>query len=215
MAHSLGGQSAYKYGTLYPETVEFIVNFDGLYLPFLWRDLKFQRHLIEEYLKFSSVDQSVEPPSYEMEELKQRLYESSRQTIEVKSASHLLKRNVKPSAVNPDRFYVTRDPRLRQGFHFLGSKEEIYDDAKQVTFPLCLVVPDGNSPFFDKDNEYFQKVMQRLAKTSRHLEVHHLQGTHHLHLNNPEVVADVVNSFIEKNAEKKRDFDAASFNLFV
>ena len=44
--------------------------------------------------------------------------------------------------------------------------------------------------------ENYQKVLDIIKKTARIFEYHEVEGAHHVHLNNPERVAPIINQFI-------------------
>ena len=44
--------------------------------------------------------------------------------------------------------------------------------------------------------EYYEKVLDQIKLGAKKFEYHKVEGTHHVHLNNPERIAPIINNFI-------------------
>lgn len=155
--------------------------------------------------KFIELDKNQEKvsPDYTLDELKQRLFIGSNESINLEYCEYILKRNCAPSLQSPGKYYLTRDLRLKPGFQFQNWRENILDEAEQITFPLCTFIPSFGSPFFT-DSELFEDFINCLRKKSRDFKIHFIESTHHMHLNNPELVCDKVDQFIKANDLENR-----------
>ncbi|XP_026477131.1 probable serine hydrolase [Ctenocephalides felis] len=108
---------------------------------------------------------------------------------------HLLQRCVAPSHSDPKKFYFTGDKRLPSMIVGGINQESIISLARNINLPF-LAVKATNSPYFE-DKKYYYEVLDVLKKN--HLfEHHYVEGTHHVHLNEPEKLKDIINGFITK-----------------
>ena len=44
--------------------------------------------------------------------------------------------------------------------------------------------------------EYYEKILDQIKLGAKKFEYHKVEGTHHVHLNNPERIAPIINNFI-------------------
>lgn len=45
--------------------------------------------------------------------------------------------------------------------------------------------------------EYYSKILEKIQRGARRFEYHEVEGTHHVHLNEPEKVAPIINNFLK------------------
>ena len=109
----------------------------------------------------------------------------------------LLKRNIKKSEKHPQKYFFTRDSRLKNNFGPDPSQEISIELAKRVKMPY-LFIKATDSPFYERKMYYDQIV--DILKTNPDFELHNVEATHHLHLTHPELVAPIITEFLNKNA---------------
>jgi pimeloyl-ACP methyl ester carboxylesterase len=129
---------------------------------------------------------------------KKRYYDSYEQALKsrlkvnkmlVSSCEALLNRGLQ----NIDDAWCWRtDPRLMLPSALQLSEEHVLAFLKQITCPSMIVRPNPGFPFPE------QTIIQR-TKVVRNLEIERIEGHHHVHLDNPEIVATLINRFLEKN----------------
>lgn len=106
-----------------------------------------------------------------------------------RSVKALVDRNLKQT----DSGYVWRnDPRLLLTPLLMLTEEDIETFLQSITCPTCLIRPDDGWPFSET---LFNSRTQCVAN----LEVHRMPGQHHVHLDDPEGVRDILLPFFKEN----------------
>ncbi|ENN73370.1 hypothetical protein HUJ04_000184 [Dendroctonus ponderosae] len=199
MGHSLGGITAYSYTMLYPQQVDFVLCLDGA-KPLVQKNRSsLMAKNLQAFLRNNAYAMSAEePPSYSLEEMKQRVHLPNRRSVAVEFAPYLLYRNIEPSRRSPGQFYFTRDPRLRTGALMGFPQEEIVTEAHHITCPIFLCKSTEGSYFEEKEN--FYQVLDVLRRSSAHCDFQYVEGTHHAHLNQPEGLAPQLRQFLARRS---------------
>ncbi|KAF5283165.1 hypothetical protein FQR65_LT02677 [Abscondita terminalis] len=198
LGHSLGGIFNYLYVMLYPETIDFIINFDAV-KPLVFEDKKIERMIksVETFLRYESIIESEsEPRSYTFEELERMLHEGSRKSVSLECCKYILERNIAPSKLEPHKFVITRDLRVKVPPLLGMVQKDIVERTKSITCPY-FVSKSSESPFVE-NKKYTLEVVDILKEVNKDFWLCEVEGTHHVHLNNPERVAEVVIPFIKK-----------------
>lgn len=100
------------------------------------------------------------------------------------------------------KYYFTRDPRLKMNIPNMFSQEQIVRDAEQIKTPIFIAKCKESSYYEPKEN--FYKVLDVVKRTSPDCDFHYVSGKHHAHLCNPEVMSDLINSFIARHNSADR-----------
>lgn len=199
IAHSLGGVLSFIYGGLYPDHVDMLIAFDG-FRPHTKSPEKTLEALRNDIDSFMVADErnrkKSEPPSYPYDELIQRTHEGSRRSIAKETAHHIISRGVAKSAFNPDKYYFTRDGRLKGNIATAINHEVAMELAKKIQFPY-IAIEASKSQFFDTKEKNLEFI-NFLKSNNPNFEHHVVDGTHHVHLNHPEKIIDIVNKTINK-----------------
>jgi len=203
MGHSLGAISCYMYSMLFPDSVDFLVCIDGVKPLQKADNLPRMAKGIDELLKFDDqLRATEEPPSYTMEELKQIMGEVNFRSIEIEHCHHILNRNIAPSKTNPGKYYFTRDPRLKSRLILNWPHEELVESGKRATFPMFMS-KSIDSPYYENKQNFYD-LLEVLKKTSADCQYYYVEGTHHVLLNNPQVLYKLINDFIAKHNKQDR-----------
>ncbi|RZC41843.1 serine hydrolase [Asbolus verrucosus] len=203
MGHSLGGITSFMYTMINPKNVDFLICLDGAKPMVPENALARIARNIEKFPRYEQFERSSkEPPSYTMEEIKQKICTPNKNSVAFEHSHHLVQRNVAPSKINPGKYYFTRDPRLKVGELMSWPQEESVAHAKHMTCPMLIAKAIGGSYYEVKEN--FYQVLDILKVSSVDCQYHRLEGTHHFHLNNPEILSHVINKFIEKHNVQDR-----------
>lgn len=109
---------------------------------------------------------------------------------------HLLERSVGQSKSDPNKYYFTRDKRLASIIFPGLNQEAIISLAEKINMPF-MAVKSTTSPYYE-DKKYYYEVLDVLKKNSL-FEHHYVDGTHHVHLNEPEKLKTILNDFIVKH----------------
>lgn len=66
---------------------------------------------------------------------------------------------------------------------------------------LYILISATNSPYYE-DKHYFNETITVLKKYNENFTWHLVEGTHHLHLTNPNSILKLVSNFLTKNRLK-------------
>lgn len=70
-----------------------------------------------------------------------------------------------------------------------------------MTLPMFITKSHGGNSLI---NQNFHAVLENLQKTSVDCAFHCVEGTHHMHLNDPENLVELLNDFLTKHVAKDR-----------
>ncbi|KAB0794439.1 hypothetical protein PPYR_11278 [Photinus pyralis] len=198
LGHSLGAILCYVYSTMYCDTVDFLICIEGL-KPLVFEQNKLQRMIqnAENFLRYDEIMvQNKEPPCYTFDEMEKILHEASKKSINVDKCRYILERNVAPSTREPNKYHFTRDLRLKVGPLLDMAQKDVVADASNCTCPLIMFKCTRTS--YVEKKEQTLEVIDVLKKCNHNMEMHAVDGTHHVHLNNPERVSGLISGFIKK-----------------
>ncbi|EDW33145.1 GL24626 [Drosophila persimilis] len=200
MGHSLGGIMAFIYATLAPHTVDMVISLDIL-LPIpddaRGKDVdtfgrNMEKHLVED--ERQEEGNLREPPAYTLPELRKVLSKGSYNSVPPREAQHLLYRQVAKSQLYPDRFFFSRDARVKFYYHIFLEKGLAAEMARRIQRKPYLIIKGSLSPFV---GPHCDEAIAILGKNNPHFELHEVQGgTHHVHLHAAEECAQYIGPFI-------------------
>nr|XP_029724787.1 probable serine hydrolase [Aedes albopictus] len=206
LSHSMGAVLQYIFAAVFPEKVDLMISLDSL-KPQVSSPENIIYRLTNSIPQLMVADlrnqQKSEPPSYTYSEMVDKLHEATYNSISRETCPYLLHRNIKKSLKYPEKYFFTRDSRLKysMGMHF--SHEVILDMAKQIKMPF-LFIKAKQSPYFE-EKKYYEQVIGQLKTVNPYFEQHLVEGRHHVHLSNPERVAPIVTAFLSKYWSKDED----------
>lgn len=205
LGHSMGAIIAFTYAGLFPNNIDLLICIDGM-LPIvrladLCVDLlAFKCEILLETDQQDDIEPTIEPPSHTYAGLIERLVKGSDGIITAESAPYILQRGAKQSAFYPKKYYFTRDRRVRY-MHEDHYNDDVYMEmAKRNTVPYLFI--KCTNDYFDL-NANIWKIVELLRKNNKYFEIHEVSGNHHVHLNNPEKIADTISTFLLKYRLKK------------
>ncbi|XP_030635815.1 serine hydrolase-like protein [Chanos chanos] len=195
IGHSMGGNVAGRISALYPEMVEALVLLDSY--GFYPTDMKEMNGCMRK-----GIDEMIQ---YEKEEKKERVYtyEKAKQRLmganpylSEQSAQILMERGVVEAEGG---VMFTRDFRINLTNIARTSLEETLYLQSKIQAPVLLVLADnGLDKIFAVPDGY----ADALRKGYQRGTVVTVQGDHHVHLNNPEVVAPIITDFLQKHTSE-------------
>ncbi|XP_030372624.1 probable serine hydrolase [Scaptodrosophila lebanonensis] len=198
MGHSMSSINGFVFSALFPDKVDMFIGLDVLKPP-----IRSPRHIVtglserlENALKVERRNRiGTEPPAYEWDQLVERLHLGTDKSVSMEACKFLLQRNAKPSTHEPHKYYFSRDSRLKNSLFYTLSIDVPLEMASRITCPH-LFIKAKQAPYYER-KEYYDATLAALRKNSQ-FEYHEVDGTHHVHLNEPEKVASIINSFINK-----------------
>ncbi|TDG52655.1 hypothetical protein AWZ03_000888 [Drosophila navojoa] len=198
MAHSMSSLNGFVFASLFPDKLDMLIGLD--ILKPLIRSPKYIVNMLSERLSDSlklerRLRSNSEPPAYEWDQLVERLHHGTDKSVDLEACKYLLQRNSKPSSHEPHKYYFSRDNRLKTSLFYTLSNEMVLEMASRITAPH-LFIKALQAPYYE-DKKYYDAALEVLRQNPN-FEYHEVEGTHHVHLNEPEKVAPIINSFISK-----------------
>lgn len=206
LSHSMGAVFQYIFAAVFPDKVDLVISLDSLKPQVSSPETVIFRltNAIPQLLVADRRNQLMsEPPCYTYDEMVDKLHEATYKSISRECCPYLLHRNIKKSLKYPEKYYFTRDSRLKYSMGLNLSHEVNLDLAKQLKMPF-MFIKALQAPYFEK-KEYFDQVVDLLKVNNPYFEMHTVEGSHHVHLSNPERVAPIVTAFLSKYWSKDED----------
>lgn len=195
MGHSLGGQTCFLYAAVYPEEVDSLITIDIL-APLPLDPQKYLKNAgksIDEFLRrdLQTVDSA---PSYSYEDLIKITLKSPIAPNTEEGAKILMERGCVQTGEG--KYQILRDPRLKGDATSGWSEKELLNFCLGLKTNVLCIKAESSPTFTTK--EFFEQTWTNVVKAAKNAELVFLPGEHHLHLENADVVAPVVNKFLSK-----------------
>jgi pimeloyl-ACP methyl ester carboxylesterase len=196
----MGAKIIFTYAAIFPQRVDMIISIEGL-APVCVNASSIIRGLQRSLENFMIADQrnieKSEPPAYTFDEMIERLHAGSGGSVTKETAPYLLKRNVVPSQKFPGKFTFARDGRLKHDIAFNFSQSILVDLSKEIKVPF-LVLKASESHVKEKKEDYEEII--NILRANPHFELNIIESkSHHMHLTEPEKIAECIGNFIEKH----------------
>ncbi|XP_011496671.1 PREDICTED: probable serine hydrolase isoform X2 [Ceratosolen solmsi marchali] len=194
LGHSLGGAISFMYAASFPEEVDFVISLD-IVSPSVKNIndcAKTTGDQVDKFLKYENL-MAYNVPCYEYSVMIDIVHNAYKGSITRKSAEILMKRGMQP-AIASGKYYFSRDPRLKVALLGMLSLDLAIAYASQIKCAYLNIRAVPGMIFDEPEN--YQKVLEIIKINSRRFEYHEVEGTHHVHLNNPEKVAPIINEFL-------------------
>lgn len=202
MGHSMGAIASFSYAAFFPNEVNFSIHLDNL-KPITARRkeaIQYAANSIDHLLIADERNISEsEPPAYEEAELVERLHKMLENSIDKESCPILFDRGAIQSERDPSRYFYSRDSRLKYPMTLGLSEEDAHDMALRLHSPMMAVKFAQGMLFEPKETS--EKVNALIRNNNPLFEEHTIPGTHHSHLNNPELVAPLIIDFLQRYYE--------------
>lgn len=208
MAHSMGSIVGFVYAGTFPNYIDLLISIDTL------KPLIRHPNTHVEFMTLRGInlvladhrnrDTSTEPPSYTYDELVRRMVDGTNESVTAESAKYLLARGTKPSTVDPNKYYFARDSRTKFINEFYFDQSICLELGKRIRIPH-LFIKSHDSKFSEKFAN-IREMVRFLKNRNPLFEVHRVEGTHHVHLNNPERISDIISTFLRKYRNNQISF---------
>lgn len=194
IGHSLGGGIGFLYASTFPKEVEKYISID-LASPCVRLAKTIMPYLGDSVDKFLKCETYVDSKAHHFahEEALDVLYDAHHGSLTKESCKIMLVRGAKPTADN--KYVFVRDPRLKvAGLGFMMIDQALEFAGRIQCDVLNLKAYPGLSTACP---EYYDLVLDKIKETASRFEKHEIKGTHHLHLNDPRSIRDVIVNFLE------------------
>ncbi|RZC40750.1 Abhydrolase 6 domain containing protein [Asbolus verrucosus] len=195
IGHSLGGGIAFLYAATYPEDIAKYVSFD-IASPSVRCPKKMVSGMadcVDKFLKYENLTME-QMPCYTYEEMIDIVHAAYGGAVTKQSCEVMMKRGMKPAVHKKGHYVFTRDPRLKVAALGFMTPDQVMEFASRIR---CEVLNIRGKPGMKFDfPEFYEEVLDTIGKQAKRLERRVVEGTHHLHLNNPERVIDILHEFL-------------------
>ncbi|XP_054735513.1 probable serine hydrolase [Anastrepha obliqua] len=198
LAHSLGSIVSFIYTALFPDMVDMLIAIDIIKPAYNTEKeeinqlrVNAEKMLLED--ERSNKLAMYEPPSYTYDQLERVLFEGSQRSVDIDKCKHLLDRNIAKSRKFPEKYYFSRDSRLKYYNRLITWPALDLELARRIKNVPYMVIKATKSNYMGEDSK---EIIEILRQNNPHFEYHEIDGTHHVHLNNARECATVINPFI-------------------
>ncbi|CAH2265114.1 jg9272 [Pararge aegeria aegeria] len=197
MGHSLGGALSFMYAASFPDEVDKIICID-IASP----AVRAPQHMVQN--TGSMVDKNLEYeglsedkiPCYDYEEMIDIVCEAYKGSVSRENCKVLMKRGMAPTPAHMKKkgYYFKRDPRLKVAGFAMMSIETALEYASKVTCKVLNIraIPGQKWERLD----YYLDVVEKLKRTAT-VSYFEVEGTHHVQLNAPENIVNIIEDFLE------------------
>uniref|UniRef100_A0A1L8DBV8 AB hydrolase-1 domain-containing protein n=1 Tax=Nyssomyia neivai TaxID=330878 RepID=A0A1L8DBV8_9DIPT len=200
LGHSMSSLIGFTYTSTFPDLVDLMIGIDALkphvrppekYIPMIEKGFE------AFYVANSRNLEASEPPSYTYDDLVERLYKGTNGSVTKEACPYLLKRAIAKSAKDPEKFFYTRDSRLK-GFAFQSISQEVaIAMTKRITCPYMFI--KCTKSVYYEDKKYIDEIIECFQENNPNFEYQTIEGKHHAHLNEPQKFKDILTAFIRKH----------------
>lgn len=200
IAHSMGAVICFLYASTFVNNVNLVVALDTLKPRAI--DPKVNANII----KFRTLksfhtmalleDPTKKLPEYAMDELVERVREGSLYSVNRDKAKYLLSRGSRPSPNQPDKFVISRDIRVKYMHIIYIDQKTCLELMKNIKAPYLFIRGSDNE--FSEPPHRLRESIKSFSKCNRRFETMKVKGTHHFHLNTPELISKRISIFLEK-----------------
>lgn len=192
----MGAIAGFRYASLFPDDVDFFIAVDSIIYDDYDLNLVVDKYPTIFQKSFTAQKRlNEEPPSYTLEEMTKVWHLGTGKSVSMESVKHLLKRGTKPSKLNPGKHYFSRDPRLKYTLFNPENKKFVEALALRLKCP-SLYFKGIDSPY--SCDEFTVKTRELIEQNNAKFESHFVPGTHHVHLNSPEIVLPYITDFLRR-----------------
>lgn len=196
MGHSMGAIICFHYGLLYPNDLQFIVSLDALaFFP-----VTLQRYLAR---CSSGIDRLIDfekkggvPPSYTKDQAMKRWRSAiAFQSLNDETAEILMIRGA--TKKEDGTFFFNRDYKLAiDGFNPFINESDLTQMGQIIDCPWLLI--KASETKYPLSESFWEDLRIDIQQHNAKFQMVEVQGRHHVHMTNPEIVAKVVAPFLDK-----------------
>lgn len=198
MGHSLGGALSFMYAASYPEETEQIICID-IASPAVREPssmVKTTGWSVDKLLEYENLSED-KIPSYSYDEMIDVVVDAYKGSISRENSETLMKRGMCPVPAHMKKggYLFKRDPRLKVSGLAMMSIETALEYASKVR---CKVLNIRALPGQRWERvDYYLDVIEKM-KERADVRLVEVEGTHHIHLNDPKAIVDIIEDFLEE-----------------
>lgn len=197
LCHSMGSIAGQRFASVFPDDIDFYVAVDSLIYDDFDLNLIVDRYpTILKKIEITQTRLDEEPPSYTLEEIAKKWHLGTSKSVALESTRYLMKRGLKQSSTDPNKYYFSRDSRLKLSLFQPEKKKFVEALVRRLKCPT-LYLKAIDSPY--ASDEFSVEMREIIEKNNENYEIHFVPGTHHVHLNNPERIAPLIIQFLQKH----------------
>lgn len=192
IGHSMGGMIASLFVSLYPNHIERLVMIDcaGPKSIHPQDTVQFMRQMCNDLLTIESKCKNRSPPSYTYEEALNIILTKRPSQLTRQSAEVLIKRSLK---TNPNGQYsFSTDQRLKVDYNQMFSPMQQMAVIESIKCPVLYLRATENP----LQKNIGPKLVRKMYKSNPTVQVIKVNGNHDVHLNQPELIADLIDTFM-------------------
>ncbi|KAF5272146.1 hypothetical protein FQA39_LY01228 [Lamprigera yunnana] len=193
--HSLGAMTCYNYAYLFKDSVDRIICIDALKpIASKMNELRRKDKDVDVCLKY---EENSKNSCSTYEELVERLHIASERSINRGCCKYILERNVNTCEEEPHKYLYSLDLLTRIAPVIASDNTQIIENCGRVQCPILLLRATQQLKLLKSYYE-MEDLIARIKNTNKDFVLQIVDGTHHMHLNNPESLVDFINNFVEK-----------------
>lgn len=197
VAHSIGAIVSFNYAWLFPERVRLVCALDVLKTFSFGAKIEsdfFEQHTRKLLTLGESKKQN--PPEYTYDEMIQHIHQNTKKSINKENAKYLIERGTKPLATNPNRLRISRDIRAKYIQFLFADHKTTLEKISRIRASYLFIRGDDRN--FSEPECQMSEAIEEFRRQNERFEFLKVRGTHHFHLNSPELIADKVSEFLRK-----------------
>ncbi|KAI4503197.1 hypothetical protein M0802_001419 [Mischocyttarus mexicanus] len=195
LAHSFSNHFCFWYASMYPKDIAYMIAIDHLKPPSRTIE-QYNNNLAKAFTKICEIEEiENKPRCYKKEELVKIWLKNTLGSITEDSCKILMTRGV---TENPDgTVYLNRDPRLRILMSYSSmTHDQLKNMARSIICPYLFIKSDFK--LYIEDKKLLFDVFDILKESSIDCQYHVIPHTHHIHLNDPQLLIQAIDPFLEK-----------------
>lgn len=204
MSHSFSSINSFRYASCFPNNCDMVIGMEYL-KPLQKSTEERMQWMLMTTNAFAAIDernqQNKQPHSYTYDELAERWVNGTGSSVTGEAAKVLMKRSTAATPEDPNKFYFTRDSRLKVFDFGVTTHEMCLEMAKRIKIPY-LFLKGSRSPY-DEDKKYFDEVLEVMLKNNALFQWDMIDGTHHFPLTSPAKISAQISEFLLKHRPNK------------
>lgn len=196
MGHSLGGALSFMYAASFPNEVDKLISLD-MAGPTVRDHKKLAEQTgdcIDKFLKYETLPASA-LPCYNYDEMISLVLNAYRGSVDEKSVKILMERGMEKNK-SGNGYHFARDLRLKVAMIGMFSEEQVLAYAEQIKCQILNIKANPGMCFGDPS--IYPKVIAVHRKNAKRLQYEEVEGTHHVHLVDPEKVEGLISEFLNE-----------------
>lgn len=197
IAHSMGATVSFIYASAFPDKVNLVCALDTLKIEYDGLE-NITRRFLRQMPKLSGLNEkSVRNlAEYSYEDTIQRTYEGLMKSVDLDKVKYLVERSTRPSPNNPDKLHFTRDIRVKFMQKFTLEPSVSFEFIKRIQAPYLFI--RSNDQDLSEPEANILEAVDHFRQNNKKFEMVRVEGKHHFHLNQPELIAGTVSDFLVK-----------------